>query len=35
MTAGAIVSMVIIWLALLGTLGWCVSRIGKGGKWEE
>ena len=35
MTAGAIASMVIIWLLYLGTLGWCISRMGKGGGWED
>ena len=35
MTGGAIVSAIIIALILLGGLGFCLSRLGKGGKWEN
>jgi hypothetical protein len=35
MTAGAIISAIVIWLILLGGLGFCFSRIGKGGSWED
>jgi hypothetical protein len=35
MTGGAIVSAIIIALILLGGLGFCLSRLGKGGKWED
>jgi hypothetical protein len=35
MTAGAIASAIVIWLIYLGILAWCVSRMGKGGKWED
>ena len=35
MTAGAIASMVIIWLLYLGIIGWSVSRMGKGGEWKD
>ncbi len=35
MTGGAIASLVIIWLLYLGILGWSISRMGKGGVWED
>ena len=35
MTGGAIVSAIIIALILLGGLGFCLSRLGKGSKWED
>jgi len=35
METGAIVSMVIMWLVFIVGLGFCFSRLGKGGKWEE
>jgi len=35
MTGGAIISAIVIALILLGGLGFCLSRLGKGGKWED
>jgi len=35
MNAGAIVAMVLMWLIFIGGLGFCFSRLGKGGKWED
>lgn len=35
MTASAIVTTVIFWLIFIGALGWCFSRFGKVGKWED
>ena len=35
MTTGAIISTIVIWLILLGGLGICFSRLGKGGGWED
>ena len=35
MTAGAIVTMIIMWLIFIGGLGFCVSRLGKGGEWKD
>jgi len=35
MTTGAIISTIVIWLILLGGLGICFSRLGKGGEWED
>jgi VIT1/CCC1 family predicted Fe2+/Mn2+ transporter len=35
MTGGAIISAIIIALILLGGLGFCLSRLGKGSKWED
>ncbi len=35
MLTGAIVSTIVIWLILLGGLGFCISRIGRGGEWED
>lgn len=36
MSAGAIISTIIIWLLLLGGLGFCFTRLGKGGGgWQD
>lgn len=35
MTTGAIISTIVIWLIFLGSLGFCFSRIGRGGEWED
>ena len=35
MTAGAVISLIVVWAILLGGLGFCFSRIGRGGKWED
>jgi len=35
MTAGAVISALVIWAILLGGLGFCFSRIGCSGKWED
>ena len=35
METGAIISTIIMWLVFIGGLGFCFSRLGKGGKWEE
>jgi len=35
MTTGAIISTIVIWIILLGGLGICLSRLGKGGEWED
>jgi len=35
MAAGAIISAIVIWVILLGGLGFCFSRLGRGGKWED
>ncbi len=35
MTTGAIVSTIVIWVILLGGLVFCISKIGKGGEWED
>ncbi len=35
MTTGAIVATVIMWLVFIGGLGFCFSRLGRGGKWED
>ena len=35
MTTGAIISTIVGWVILLGGLGFCFSRLGRGGKWED
>jgi len=35
MDTGAIVSMIIMWVVFIGGLGFCFSRLGKGGEWED
>lgn len=35
MEAGAIVTMIIMWLVFILGLGYCFSRMGKGGTWED
>lgn len=35
MGAGAIVTLIIMWLLFIGALGFCFSRLGKGGQWED
>lgn len=35
MTTGAIVSTIVMWLVFIIGLGFCFTRIGKGGKWED
>ncbi len=35
MTAGAIISAIVVWIILLGGLGFCISRAGRGSKWED
>jgi len=35
MTAGAIISAIIIAAILIGGFAFCFSRLGKGGKWED
>ena len=35
MATAAIVTTIIMWLVFIGGLGFCFSRLGKGGKWED
>ncbi len=35
METGAVVTMIIMWLVFIVVLGFCFSRLGKGGKWED
>jgi len=35
MTMAAIVTTIIMWLVFIGVLGFCFSRLGKGGQWED
>ncbi len=35
MTTGAIVAIIVGWLIFIVGLGFCFSRLGKGGKWED
>ena len=35
MTTAAIVTTIIMWLIFIIVLGFCFTRLGKGGKWED
>ena len=35
MATAAIVTTIIMGLVFIGGLGFCFSRLGKGGKWED
>jgi len=35
MATGALVTMIIMWLVFIGGLGFCFSRLGKGGWWAD
>jgi len=35
MDTGALVAMIIMWLVFIGGLGFCFSRLGKGGEWKD
>jgi hypothetical protein len=35
MTGGAIAAAIIGWVIIFGVLGFCFSRLGKGGNWED
>ena len=35
METGAIVALIVMWLVFIGGLCFCLSRLGKGGTWEE
>ena len=35
MNAGAIITLIVMWVVFIGALGFCFSRLGKGGEWED
>jgi len=35
MSTAATITTVVMWLLFIGVLGFCFSRLGKGGKWED
>jgi len=35
MTTGAIITLIVMWVVFIGALGFCFSRLGKGGWWGE
>lgn len=35
MSTGGIISAIIIWLLFLGGLAFCLTRLGKGGGWQD
>jgi len=35
MATGAIITTIIMWLIFIVGLGFCFSRVGKGGQWED
>jgi hypothetical protein len=35
MSAGAIITTVVMWVFFIVALGFCFKQMGKGGKWEE
>jgi len=35
MTTAAIITTIIMWLVFIGGLGFCFSRLGKGGWWSD
>ncbi len=35
MMPSAIATTVVFWLIFIGALVWCLSRFGRGGKWED
>jgi len=35
MTTAAIVTTILIWLVFICGLGFCLSRVGKGGTWQD
>jgi cbb3-type cytochrome oxidase subunit 3 len=35
MTTGAIVTTIVMWVIFIGALWFCLSQMGKGGKWED
>jgi len=35
MTTAAIITTIIMWLVFIGGLGFCFSRLGKGGSWSD
>ncbi len=35
MATGAIITTIIMWLIFIVGLGFCFSRVGKSGQWED
>jgi len=35
MTTGAIITLIAMCVVFIGALGFCFSRLGKGGEWED